>query len=65
MQKFLFARIEVWVLLAVILFGALGLVGFGGAVIEHTEGRHRLSFIGKAAVAVARVPLTIETVLRN
>ena len=65
MQKFLFARIEVWVLLAVILLGALGLVGFGGAVIEHTEGRHRLSFIGKAAVAVARVPLTIETVLRN
>ena len=65
MQKFLFARIEVWVLLAVVLLGALGLVAFGGAVIEHTEGRHRLSFIGKSAVAVARVPLTIETVLRN
>ena len=65
MQKFLFARIEVWVLMAVILFGALGVVGFGGAVIEHTEGRHRFSFIGKAAVAVARVPLTVETVLRN
>ena len=65
MQKYLFARIEVWVLLLVVLLGALGLVGFGGLVVEHTDGRHRFGAVGKAAVAVARVPLTLETIIRN
>ena len=65
MQKFLFARIEVWAFLLVILLGILGLLGFGGLVIEHTEGRHRFGAVGKAAVAVARIPLTVEEVIRN
>lgn len=65
MQKFLFARIEVWAVLLVIVLGALGLVAFGGLVIDHTTGRHRFGAVGNAAVAVAKVPLTVEEILRN
>ena len=65
MQRLLFARIEVWALLLVVLLGILALVGFGGLVVEHTEGRHRFGFVGKTAVAIARVPLTLEDVIRN
>lgn len=63
MQKLLFARIEVWALLLLILLGILGLVGFGGLVIDHTTGRHRFGALGNAAVAVAKVPLTLEEVV--
>lgn len=64
MQKFLFARIEVWVLLAVILVGLLAFLGYGGVILDQVQGQRRFGAIGTAAVAVAEVPGTIEAILK-
>lgn len=64
MQKFMFARIEVWVLLAVVLFGFLSLIVFGGVVLDTTQGRARFGAIGTTAVALARLPLDAENILK-
>lgn len=63
MQRFLFARIEVWVVLLLVLLGLLGLVGFGAAVLDGERGTGRFGAAGAAAVAVAEIPDTTRTLL--
>lgn len=67
MRGFLFRRIEVWAFLLVLLLGLLAAVGFGAAVLDGAhgpaEGGGRLGPAGRAAVAVAEIPQTIEALL--
>lgn len=65
MQRLLFARIEAWVLLLVALLGFVGLVGFGAAVLDSERGDGRFGRIGRAALAVAEVPATVEDILKS
>lgn len=63
MSRILFARIEVWVVLALLLVGLAGVILFGAIVLDEERGRQRFGAVGAAAKAVAEVPLTVEELL--
>ncbi len=63
MQRFLFARIEVWIVLLLALLGLLGLVLFGTAVLDGERDTGRFGPAGPAALAVAEIPDTVRTLM--
>ncbi|MBS0564001.1 MAG: hypothetical protein JSR87_05855 [Proteobacteria bacterium] len=65
MERFLFRKIEVWVLLLLVLVDLLGFIAFGGLILEELQGGKRAGELGKAAVEVAEIPGDIEDVLRG
>ena len=64
MQRFLFAKVEVWLVLVAVLFALLGMVGFGALILEQTRGEDRFGPVSEVAVAVAETPLTLVELLR-
>jgi hypothetical protein len=60
MERFLFARVEAWVLCLFVLFGILALVGFGGVVLLNERGSSFAGPFGRAAHAVAELPLVLK-----
>jgi Arylsulfotransferase (ASST) len=64
MQRFLFAKVEAWVIVLLLLLGVLGLFGFGAAVLDTERGQSRFGAVGKAALSVAEVPATVERLLK-
>lgn len=63
MQRLLFAKIELWAVLLLGLFGILGLVAFGAAVLDGERETGRFGPLGPAAVAVAEIPDTVKALL--
>lgn len=63
MQRFLFRKIAVWVVLLLGLIGLLGLVVFGAAVLDGERQTGRFGPAGAAALAVAEIPDTVKTLL--
>lgn len=63
MQRFLFRKIAVWVVLLLALVGLLGLVVFGAAVLDGERQTGRFGPAGAAALAVAEIPDTVKTLL--
>ena len=47
MQRLIFKKLELWIVLLILTIGLLGTVLFGAAVKYHAEGRRRAGFIGE------------------
>jgi len=58
MEKFLFSRIETWVVLLLAILGLIGMLGFGAIVLDRERGKERTGKVGDAALAVAGLPDT-------
>ena len=65
MQRLLFAKIEFWVVLILLLIGVLAAVGFGTAVLDGERESGRFGPIGPAALAVAEIPDTVKDLLQE
>ena len=64
MQRILFARVEIWLLLVLAVFATLGLIAFGGIVLDEANGGNRYGAVGATALKVAEVPGTVEHLLK-
>ncbi|WP_181366385.1 arylsulfotransferase family protein [Albidovulum aquaemixtae] len=65
MHKLLFAKVEFWLVLLLMLVGLLGLVGFGALVLDGTRrDGGRLGAVSTTAVAMAKIPYTIRDLSR-
>ncbi|MFZ1726457.1 MAG: arylsulfotransferase family protein [Albidovulum sp.] len=60
MKKLIFARVELWVLLLVVLIGFLAMVGFGALVLEGERKADGFGKLGQTAVAIAEIPRSIQ-----
>lgn len=63
MQRLLFAKIEIWVVLLLCLFGLVGLFAFGAVVLDGERKAGRFGLAGPAALAVAEIPYTVKAML--
>ncbi|HQY42626.1 MAG TPA: arylsulfotransferase family protein [Paracoccaceae bacterium] len=59
MEKFLFSKIETWVVLLLTILGLVGCLVFGAVVLDRERGKERTGKVGDAAVAVAALPDTL------
>jgi hypothetical protein len=62
-EKILFSRVELWVLLVLVFVGCLLAIGFGAAVLDAERGKERLGFVSRAALAAAEIPQTAYRML--
>jgi len=62
-ERILFSRVELWVLLALLLLGCLLAIGFGAAVLDAERQDFRLGSVSRAALAVAEIPQTAKRML--
>ncbi len=63
MEKFLFKKIEMWVVLILMVFGFVGLILFGAAVRNETKGYNKFGGFGTASNALAEIPATFQLLL--
>lgn len=63
MERLLFKRVEVWVLVLVVLAGILAMIGFGAVVCDQLTGKKRFGMVGRAAQSIAELPETLATAL--
>ena len=61
MNKLIFARVELWVVLLIVLAGLLAMIGFGAVVLEGERKRDGFGRLCQTAVAIAEIPRTIKT----
>ena len=59
-ERILFARVEVWVLLLVVLFSCLLMIGFGAVVLDAEREKYRFGSVSQVALAVAEIPSTAK-----
>ncbi|ALG89663.1 MULTISPECIES: arylsulfotransferase family protein [Actibacterium] len=64
MERFLFRKIQVWVVLVLLFLGLLGVVAFGVVVRSRTLGYHKFGVAGEIAYALASSPDTLQKILR-
>ncbi len=65
MQKLIFAKVEAWVILLLILLGLLAMIGFGAAVLSAERGQPRFGAASRAALTVAELPETVGELLKS
>ena len=65
MQKFLFRRIELWIVLLLALLSLIGTIGFSAIVLDTERDQKHFGALGKAALAVANVPETVRQLLKQ
>lgn len=65
MRNILFAKIEVWLVLLLMLLGLLGLVAYGAAVLDGERGTNRFGPLSRAAVTVAEIPETVKELAKG
>lgn len=65
MERFLFARVQVWVVLLLALIGLLGTMFFGTLVVDSFDTAGRFKAASHVARAVAEVPLTVKKLLEE
>lgn len=63
MKRFLFRSVEIWVLLLVMLFGALGTAAFGWLVFHRLTGGERFPVWSESAVAIVSMPQKVKQML--
>jgi hypothetical protein len=62
-ERILFARVELWVVVLLLLLGCLLGIGFGAAVLDAERQDFRLGPVSRAALAVAEIPRTAKRIL--
>lgn len=65
MQKFLFRRIELWIVLLLALLSLIGTIGFSAIALDTERDQKHFGALGKAALAVANVPETVRQLLKQ
>jgi hypothetical protein len=60
MNKLIFARVEMWVVLLVVLVGMLAMIGFGAVVLESERKADGIGRLGQTALAIAEIPRSIQ-----
>ena len=63
MERFLFRGVPVWVLLIIFVIAMVGMVGFGTAVMERSQGHKRFGTLGALAYDIATIPDTVSKIL--
>ncbi|MEO0997302.1 MAG: hypothetical protein AAFX58_07265, partial [Pseudomonadota bacterium] len=63
MEKYLFKKIEMWVLLLVVVLGFAALILFGATVRHVAVGGKKAGALGDAAFAVASIPSDFKDLL--
>lgn len=63
LEKLLFKKIELWVLLLLLIFGLIGTVLFSFTVWYGTKGAARYKGLTDTTIAIARSPMTIAKVI--
>lgn len=63
MEKFLFSKVEVWVVILLLLIGALAGIGFGAAVLDAERETGRFGAISQTAHTIAEIPDTAKRLL--
>ena len=62
-DRIIFSRVELWVVLLLLLVGCLLAIGFGSAVLDAEREEGRFGPISQAALAVAEIPNTAKRML--
>ncbi len=65
MKRFLFKRIELWVVLLLMPIGLLVLVAFGAAVLDGTRNGNRFGPLSEVALNVAKIPDTVKDLFKG
>lgn len=63
LEKILFKKIELWILILVLILLLIGTIIFGWVVRHTTIGGERAGRIGEIAVSVASIPYTVKVLL--
>jgi hypothetical protein len=62
-EKILFSRVELWIVLLLLLLGSLLVIGFGAAVLDAEREMFRLGTVSRGALAVAEIPQNARRML--
>lgn len=62
-ERILFSKIELWVVLLLLPLGCLLAIGYGAAVLDAEREDFRLGFVSRASLAVAEIPQTAYRML--
>lgn len=65
MERLVFARVPVWIVLLLFVVGLLTAVGFGHVLRQEIKSPGRFGALGQTAIDIAKVPTTIEDLIRN
>ena len=65
MRNILFARVELWLVLLLFLFGLIGMIGFGVLVLDGERETDRFGALGPAALDVAEIPDTVKALMKG
>lgn len=65
MERFLFKKIELWVVLLIMVLGFVLLIFFGAAVRNETKGFNKFGVAGRAANYLAELPSTARRISQN
>lgn len=65
MRNFLFAKVELWLVVLLALLGLLAAVGFGAAVLDGERETGRFGSLGAAALDVAEIPDTVKELMKG
>lgn len=63
MEKILFRRIELWVVVLIGVLGFVAAIGLGAAAIDAERGHDRYGVAGQVALAIVQVPGTVNKML--
>ena len=58
MEKFLFSKVETWLVILLAILALVGSLAFGAVVLDRERGKDRTGKVGDAAVTVAGLPDT-------
>ena len=65
MERFLFRKIELWLVGLLLICAAFVAIAFASIVYDTSSGKARFGNVGQAAVLVAKAPWTFEEVLKE
>jgi len=65
LERFLFKKIELWVVLILALLAVLGAVGFGWLALTYGRQPHPKGALADATIAVAEIPDTIKALIKD
>jgi hypothetical protein len=62
-EKLLFRKIELWIVIAILLLAMIGSILFGWVVRHTAAGGNKAGLVGEIAVAIASIPSTLKTIV--